>query len=291
MEFLRKSVIGFLSSSLVVLVSLYIFNVTFSDVIVNGLFSEGLKSFLSENQSSIFVQNPDLGENSIVSEEVINNMMNSEEMQKMINEFSQVMINEMGSGDVSSDQMANYDFGQKMMDFLNSNKEEISEETGMEITDETINNVSSQIKNGNFNSNMQSMINNTKSTMSPEQQEIFGQLSSFTSASTKNKIIFGIIGCILLIIFLSWSFYKWLNPIGKSFVVGSIFPIGIAYLAKQIVSSTINIPINVEPIINLSYKFIIAGVVIEILYVIINIFMKRKESINDVVPRITNTSA
>ena len=292
MDFLRKTIIGFVSSTLVILVSLYIFNATFSDVVVNGLFSEGLKSFLSENQSSIFVTNPDVGgEESMISEEVINSMMNSEEMREMINEFSQVMINEMGNGDISSEEMSNYDFGQKMMDFLNNNKEAISEETGMEITDETINNFSSQIKNGNFDRNMESMINTTKSTMSPEQQEIFSQLSSFTSLPTKNKIIFGIIGCILLIILLSWSFYKWLSPIGKSFIIGSIFPIGIAYLAKQILTSTINIPINVNPIINLSYKFIIAGVVIEVLYVIINIFMKRKETVNDVVPRITNTSA
>lgn len=286
MGFFRKMMLGFLSSFLVTLVTLFILNSTFNEVVVNGIFSEGLKTFLTDNQSNFF---PEQGGESAISEGVINNMMNSEEMQVMINEFSKVIIEKMGNG--NSEEASQYDFGDKMMEYFNENKEKISEETGVEFTDESINRVTSQIKNGNFNNNMNNMIENSKKVLSPEQQQVFNTISSFTTASTKNMIFTVIIVDIILIIIFSWSFYKWLSPIGKGFIIGSAFPIGIAYIVKKIILSTLNITVNISPILDLSYRFILLGIILIIIYVIINMFIKKKETVDDVVPRITNTSA
>lgn len=297
MSFLRNLLLKFLSGVLCTLFFALILNMTLKEVLINGVLYESMKSVLTTNEYSepnvmdnvTYDENNSIfGNNTIMSE-----IINSDEVQGMVNEFVSQIMEQMGSNDIDMSSDNQIDVEQKIMDYIKTNRDTLSQESGVEITDEMINDTYLQMKNQNVNKNINDMISSTTNNMNPQEKTMLQGFSLITADSSRNLIIFAIIVDILLIALVTWSYYKWMWSVAWGMISGGLIPIGLCWLVKNIVLKSFNYNVNLEPMLKLSYYVVGTGVVIGVLYVIINsiIMKRRRKAIDDVVPRITNTSA
>lgn len=297
MSFLRNLLLKFLSGILCTLFFALILNMTLKEVLINGVLYESMKSVLTTNEYSepnvmdnvTYDENNSIfGNNTIMSE-----IINSDEVQGMVNEFVSQIMEQMGSNDIDMSNDNQIDVEQKIMDYIKTNRDTLSQESGVEITDEMINDTYLQMKNQNVNKNIYDMISSTTNNMNPQEKTMLQGFSLITADSSRNLIIFAIIVDILLIALVTWSYYKWMWSVAWGMISGGLIPIGLCWLVQNIVLKSFNYNVNLEPMLKLSYYVVGTGVVIGVLYVIINsiIMKRRRKAIDDVVPRITNTSA
>ena len=286
----RKFLIKFLTSVLCTAISFIIISLTFKEVVIDGILSEAIRPVLSsisigengEDNYSIFGNN-----------EFVDQILNNEKSKELINGYLETMMNELGSEDQDMSQLEEYDFQGKMEQYMMDNKEELSQETGQEITDEMINQAFSQNGNDDFNNNMKVLINNTRNNLTDEQKSALNSVNYLTSDKIQLYITIGLIVDVLLIVILTWSVYKWLWNIALGMVIGAAFPIGISFLIDYLANSKFGFKVDVSPIHHLALPILIIGFIIGIIYVIIDVVVKKVQKGKDdnEVPRVFNTSA
>jgi hypothetical protein len=221
----------------------------------------------------------------------MNEMLNNEQSKELINGFFETMMNEISSDDIDSNSIDEYDIQGQMEKYMRDNKEELSNNTGQEITDEMIDQTFSQTGDGGFNQAIKELINNTKKNMSNEQKSALSSVSYFTSEKIQFYVCIALVVIVSLIVVLIWSPYKWLWNIAWAMVIGSAFPIGIGFLIDYVANSKFGLKVDVSPIQHLAFPILIIGFIIGVIYVIIDIVCKKKVKSDNVLPRITDTTA
>lgn len=286
---MRRFLIKFLTTTLCTIISFIIMSLTFKEVIIDGILSDAMKNMLSVTMIGDVNGDPSnisfFGDN-----EVINQILNNEQSKELISGYLETMMNELGSDDQDLNAIDEYDFQGKMENYIRDNREELSNDTGQEITDEMINEAFSQTGDNDFNKSMKELINNTRNNLSEEQKSALNSVNYFTSDKIQLYITIALVVDVLLIVVLSWSAYKWLWNIAWGMVVGAAFPIGISFLIEYFANSKFGFKVDVSPIQHLAFPILIIGFIIGVIYVIIDIVVKKKVKSDDV-PRISGTAA
>ena len=278
-------ILKFLTSTLCTIITLIIISSTFKEVIIDGILSDALKN--------VFVVNSVNGDSNLLgNNEAMNEILNNEQAQEIFSGFTETMMSEIGSDDQDMSKIDDYDFLGQFKQYMKDNKNDLFD-NGEEVTDEMIDQSFSQEGNDSFNKSIKDAINDTKNNMTDEQKSALNSISYFTSDKIHFYITLALVLNILFIVIASWSLYKWLWNIAWGMVVGSAVPIGLGFLIEYIANKSFGFSVDVSPIHNLAFPILVIGFIIGIIYVIIDIVVKKskkKENGNDV-PRIYNTTA
>jgi len=258
--FMRRFLISILSTLLVLSISILIINMNFKNTLISGLLLNNFKSVFQDSNIDIDTS------------ELIND---NSEVLEIFGGFMDTVMEEVDDKNIDVNKIDDYDLEGKTIDFINNNRDSF-EKYGIDVDDQKIQEFSSKIKDSNISESVKKMVNNTKNEMPPGVQKIIKVYKIITSTSLKNILIISIIVNSLLIIILSFSLYKWMKPISVSMIFGGLIPIGISYITDKLTSSFFEFNIDINPIIKVSGIVTIIGIVLLIVYFVINSSLRRK---------------
>ena len=257
---MKNFILRLLTSILVTLITILIINLNFKENIVNNIIFNSMKDTIFSNAGS----------------EITELIEDNKEVSDIFSGFMDTVISEISDSNVDLSKIDKYDLEGKTIDFINNNKDTL-DQMGINIDENTISEFSSKIKNQKISENVKDMITKTKESLPPEAQKALKIYEIITSTGIRNLLIIGIIIDVILIIVISFSFYKWIKNIAFAMIYGGVIPMGLAYAIKKIVYSRLNFDIDIKPMLKNSSYVVAGGVILLIVYIIIRIIVKRSE--------------
>lgn len=214
MKLLKKIILNIL---VIILVNLFIALTLCADlqsVIVNGIVKEVVKQQIVNKdfqEANTIIEN-------ITDNEQVNEILNSKEIQDLINKYIDIAI----QGMIDIENIDDISIEQDMINYIKENKEIIEEKTGIEITDEMIEETAKEIQEQKISESFKETIQKTSENIPENQKVILKGYSFITSAKFRGIIIFLIILDILLIAIVQKSYYFWIKNVGDSLLASGI---------------------------------------------------------------------
>ena len=281
MKFINKFTLGILTLLLTAFIILFTISIDLKDVIVNGVIMEVVKSQISilnykegnKSEKNIYEYTTD--------NEQVNEILKSKEVQDLVQKYVDLTIESM-TNDESIDEI---DLEQDMINYIKENKEVLEEKTGIEITDEMIEQTEEQIKEQDINHNIKEAIKETRKNLTETQRKTLKGYSFLISTKLKIMLMILMIIDVCIIFFIERKNGKWIYVIGNS-----IFSAGLGILIMTIIINIITSKMASVPIFKLSILYthgtveLVIGIMIMILYklVIKNIFTKKGDKDNEI---------
>ena len=257
---MRKTGEIILTIGLTICVTFLIINITIKDV-VGSIFQESWKTITSKIP---FHE----GNNEYVekAKDFIGSLFNDEE------DLDEEEEEELDSEDDTTT-------SEKIYNFINSNKEKITEITGIEVPDDVMEEVSDMIEKKDFSSVIEKIEKYQEDKMTPEQKRALKIIRFFSNDFLKKILIILIIIHLIGIALLQFSLYKWIKNLSLAMMVSGGLVALIAYSLKLFVISIFSgISMNINPMIKPSIICIVSSIVLLIIYIILhNIFKPKKK--------------
>ena len=272
MRIIKKVFIGFLTIILIDLIVLLILNLSLKKFIINDILIESIKS----NNGIINVENnneiPIIANNEIIQE-----VLNDELMKEDISDFIDEFIKSLSDEDIEN--IPTSELQQKVIDYVKNNKEELSEKTGVEITNEMIDKSVEQLNDVDTQKSINQQINNYKNNLTKEEKIALKIFEFVNSKKFRLILIVSIISDILLIALLHKSTYKWIKNLSYAMAISGLSIVILAISIKYIISSMTMVIINTKSLITLGIITIIFGLIIQIIYrIMTKYYIKEKKN-------------
>ena len=278
---MKKFVSGFLTFILIDLMAILMINATFKEVLVKGVLVESMKSIITRNmykEPNINLNDIIKGDNVITENPFVNEIIQSDEVQVLVNDFMETVIEELIEEDGNFDKIDELELEKRMVDYLKENKEVLEKKTGIPISDTMIEFTAHAIQDKDLTRAIKQNINNIQNNMTAEEKLLLKTYKIITSSQLKTMMILGIILTILLIALVQWSFYKWIKNTSLSLIISGILVSIMSIILKIVlVSITKNEGINTWPMLRLSLIVMGIGIVIFTAYKMIELFLKREK--------------
>lgn len=267
MKLIKKTILGVLVLILTGLIILFTISVDLKNVIVNGVIMEIVKTQITSigykegnrEEKPMFEYTTD--------NEQVNEILRSKEVQDLVKKYVDLTVESM----IDEESIDEIDLEQDMINYIRENKEVLEEKTGVEITEEMIQETEEQIKEQDINQTLKTAIKETKKNLTETQKKTLKGYNIITSLKLKIIIIILIILDSIGIFFIERKDFKWVYVLGSS-----IFSAGIGINVMSLIVNIIISKMASVPILKLSILFkhgiieIILGIVIMISYKIIN---------------------
>ncbi len=278
---MKKFVSGFLTFILIDLMAILMINATFKEVLVKGVLVESMKSIITRNmykEPNINLNDIIKGDNVITENSFVNEIIQSDEVQELVNDFMETVIEELIEEDGNFDKIDELELEKRMVEYLKENKEVLEKKTGIPISDTMIEFTAHAIQDKDLTRAIKQNINNIQNNMTAEEKLLLKTYKIITSSQLKTMMILGIILTILLIALVQWSFYKWIKNTSLSLIISGILVSIMSIILKIVlVSITKNEGINTWPMLRLSLIVMGIGIVIFTAYKMIELFLKREK--------------
>ena len=164
-----------------------------------------------------------------------------------------------------------------MINYLKENKDVIETSSGVEITDEMLNETKENLEERDFNKLVKQKIRNTSNNMTKQEKEVL-KLYSFI-ISKKFKFFLGLIfltNSVIITILINPK-HKVINNIGLSLLIGGLETIIMSFVLKLIIINYTNLTnFNIGSLINCSLIITIIGLIVILVYNSIVKLMKRR---------------
>lgn len=270
MKFVKKIILGFL---VVLLVNLFValtLNIDLSSVIVNGVIKEVVKQQII---SKDFEEANTIGE-SITSNEQVNEILNSKEVQELINKYVEISMESIAN----EEEIDEISLEEDMIQYIKENKKILEEKIGVDITDEMIEKTTEDIKSQELNKTLKEALQKAKEEI-PEKDKVFLKGYVFlTSIKLRLLLIGAIILDILLIAIIQMSLYKWIKNVGDALLSSGIGITIMSLIVKLTTSRMLNIEIlHTEILTKHGVMQLVLGLVIIVTYKVISKKVQRKK--------------
>lgn len=250
----------------------------FQKVIVDGVVKETFKSAISSNnykEPNIQINESATSSKDLVttSDERINKILESDAIQELIQDYMDKTLKSLDN----PEELENIDFEQDVINYLKENKDVIETSSGVEITDEMLNETKETLEERDFNKLVKQKIRNTSNNMTQQEKEVL-KIYSFI-ISKKFKIFLGLLFLInsVIITILINPKHKVINNIGLSLLIGGLETIIMSYVLKSIIINYTNLTnFNTGSLINCSLIITIIGLIVILVYNSIVKLMKRR---------------
>lgn len=250
----------------------------FQKVIVDGVVKETFKSAISSNnykEPNIQINESATSSKDLVttSDERINKILESDAIQELIQDYMDKTLKSLDN----PEELENIDFEQDVINYLKENKDVIETSSGVEITDEMLNETKETLEERDFNKLVKQKIRNTSNNMTQQEKEVL-KIYSFI-ISKKFKIFLGLLFLInsVIITILINPKHKVINNIGLSLLIGGLEIIIMSYVLKSIIINYTNLTnFNIGSLINCSLIITIIGLIVILVYNSIVKLMKRR---------------
>ena len=278
MKVIKKILIVILTIININIVVSLIVSFNFQKVIVDGVVKETFKSAISSNnykEPNIQINESATSSKDLVttSDERINKILESDAIQELIQDYMDKTLKSLDN----PEELENIDFEQDVINYLKENKDVIETSSGVEITDEMLNETKETLEERDFNKLVKQKIRNTSNNMTKQEKEVL-KLYSFI-ISKKFKIFLGLLFLInsVIITILINPKHKVINNIGLSLLIGGLETIIMSYVLKLIIINYTNLTnFNIGSLINCSLIITIIGLIVILVYNSIVKLMKRR---------------
>lgn len=278
MKVIKKILIVILTIININIVVSLIVSFNFQKVIVDGVVKETFKSAISSNnykESNIQINESATSSKDLVttSDERINKILESDAIQELIQDYMDKTLKSLDN----PEELENIDFEQDVINYLKENKDVIETSSGVEITDEMLNETKENLEERDFNKLVKQKIRNTSNNMTQQEKEVL-KIYSFI-ISKKFKIFLGLLFLInsVIITILINPKHKVINNIGLSLLIGGLEIIIMSYVLKSIIINYTNLTnFNIGSLINCSLIITIIGLIVILVYNSIVKLMKRR---------------
>ena len=226
MNIIKKTLLGILVLFLTGLIILLTLSADLKNVIVNGVVMEIVKyqitniSYKAGNkeQTTIFEYTTD--------DEKVNEILESKEIQELISKYVDITIKSM-TDEESIDQI---DIEQDMINYIKENKKVIEEKTGVQISDEMIEQTKEEIEAQEINENVKIALKETKKNLTDSQKKTLKGYGLVTS--TKLKVF-------LLVLIIIDSIFIKIEPIMAKTSPKNIVPFNLFFFLSIICNITV----------------------------------------------------
>lgn len=278
MKVIKKILIVILTIININIVVSLIVSFNFQKVIVDGVVKETFKSAISSNnykEPNIQINESATSSKDLVttSDERINKILESDAIQELIQDYMDKTLKSLDN----PEELENIDFEQDVINYLKENKDVIETSSGVEITDEMLNETKENLEERDFNKLVKQKIRNTSNNMTQQEKEVL-KIYSFI-ISKKFKIFLGLLFLInsVIITILINPKHKVINNIGLSLLIGGLETIIMSYVLKFIIINYTNLTnFNIGSLINCSLIITIIGLIVILVYNSIVKLMKRR---------------
>ena len=274
---MKKIIKVFLSFVIVLLMLFLTISFNLNKVIVDGVIKEIIITKISAKK----VNNPNISEEVIntlplpdylKNSEDINKLLEDQRVQEIINKYIDITLD-----NLTSEEIKNIDIESDIINYINENKELIKEITGKEVTPEMIEDTKKVIEESNLNEAIEDTIESTKESISTEEKIVLKGYKEIISTKTRIIVIGLIALCLLLIAIIDKSFYKWIKTGSICTIISGILVLLMGFILKLIVTSILPLPsFNVSYLYNSGLIQLIIGIVILIIYIILNKVLVKK---------------
>ena len=274
---MKKIIKVFLSFIIVLLMLFLTISFNLNKVIVDGVIKEIIITKVIPKK----VNNPNISEEVIntlplpdylKNSEDINKLLEDQRVQEIINKYIDITLD-----NLTSEEIKNIDIESDIINYINENKELIKEITGKEVTPEMIEDTKKVIEESNLNEAIEDTIESTKESISTEEKIVLKGYKEITSTKTRIIVIGLIALCLLLIAIIDKSFYKWIKTGSICTIISGILVLLMGFILKLIVTSILPLPsFNVSYLYNSGLIQLIIGIVILIIYIILNKVLVKK---------------
>lgn len=278
MKVIKKILIVILTIININIVVSLIVSFNFQKVIVDGVVKETFKSAISSNnykEPNIQINESATSSKDLVttSDERINKILESDAIQELIQDYMNKTLKSLDN----PEELENIDFEQDVINYLKENKDVIETSSGVEITDEMLNETKENLEERDFNKLVKQKIRNTSNNMTQQEKKVL-KIYSFI-ISKKFKVFLGLLFLInsVIITILINPKYKVINNIGLSLLIGGLETIIMSYVLKLIIINYTNLTnFNIGSLINCSLIITIIGLIVILVYNSIVKLMKRR---------------
>ena len=274
---MKKIIKVFLSFIIVLLMLFLTISFNLNKVIVDGVIKEIIITKVIPKK----VNNPNISEEVIntlplpdylKNSEDINKLLEDQRVQEIINKYIDITLD-----NLTSEEIKNIDIESDIINYINENKELIKEITGKEVTPEMIEDTKKVIEESNLNETIEDTIESTKESISTEEKIVLKGYKEIISTKTRIIVIGLIALCLLLIALIDKSFYKWIKTGSICTIISGILVLLMGFILKLIVTSILPLPsFNVSYLYNSGLIQLIIGIVILIIYIILNKVLVKK---------------
>lgn len=269
MKIIKILIASLLNLLLIDLIVLLVLNITLKDFMINEVIIESFKS------NGELLKNGSNREPLIMDNEVIEKALEDEEIKELLDEFIDDIIVEMAEDESNGTNIE--EFETKVIEYAKENKESIKEKTGIEITDEMIDEAAKKLEEGDTKKALEQGIDNYKNNMSKEEKLAFKVFNIITSEKTRIIIIISIILNIVLIAISQKSTYKWIRSLSRAMIISGISILILTMGLKYLITNLTLIVIKPKNILSIGIIITIIGIIINILYrVITKYYIKEK---------------
>lgn len=259
MKIIKKIIIALLNILLIDLIIILVLNCTIKKLLVDELLIESFKQnnpLISENVTS----------NSpfIINNKVLEKTLEDEEVKEMLSEFIDDVISNISKEE--QDNINIEELEKKVIEYTKEHKKELEEKTGVEITDEMINEASKLLNDGDVKKSFEQEINNYKNNITKEEKMALKFYNFITSKDLRTIIIILIIVNILLIALLQKSIYKWIKNLSRAMYISGLSIVILGLAIKYLISTLTLLVINPKEIFIIGISLIVFGLLINIVY-------------------------
>ena len=278
MKIIKKILIVILTIININIVVSLIVSFNFQKVIVDGVVKETFKSAISSNnykEPNIQINESATSSKDLVttSDERINKILESDAIQELIQDYMDKTLKSLDN----PEELENIDFEQDVINYLKENKDVIETSSGVEITDEMLNETKENLEARDFNKLVKQKIRNTSNNMTQQEKKVL-KIYSFI-ISKKFKVFLGLLFLInsVIITILINPKHKVINNIGLSLLIGGLETIIMSFVLKLIIINYTNLTnFNIGSLINCSLIITIIGLIVILVYNSIVKLMKRR---------------
>lgn len=272
MKIIKKILIAILSIILVDLISILVFSFNLKKIIVNGVIKEIITVEMTKqnnNEGNFIITKETI--NQITDDEQIREILNSQEVENLINKYLDLTIDSM----IDEKNLDNIELEKDMLNFLEDNKEKLEKVAGKEITEEALIETKKQLEDKDWSRSYKQTIQNTSRNLTKNEKIVLKGYNFLISAKFKIIISFLILVNLLLIAIIQKSLYKWIKILAKASIIASIMITIISIVTKIIVIKSTSLKsFNINSLLVSAMTLIISGIILLILYKII---FKKKE--------------
>ena len=278
MKIIKKILIVILTIININIVVSLIVSFNFQKVIVDGVVKETFKSAISLNnykEPNIQINESATSSKDLVttSDERINKILESDAIQELIQDYMDKTLKSLDN----PEELENIDFEQDVINYLKENKDVIETSSGVEITDEMLNETKENLEARDFNKLVKQKIRNTSKNMTQQEKKVL-KIYSFI-ISKKFKVFLGLlflINSVIITIFINPK-HKVITNIGLSLLIGGLETIIMSFVLKLIIINYTNLTnFNIGSLINCSLIITIIGLIVILVYNSIVKLMKRR---------------
>ena len=271
MKILRKILVFILGFILYNLVCAFILTFALKDIVqtemIGGVVRENILPAITESED---VSSED--------KEKIQALLEDEGVNQVINDVVGDILTTFGDENATFDQKSI----DKIFDYVIDNKEQLEKAIGKEIDTNEIEKFRDSEEYNQFTDELSKTLNETGSTLDSSSRTVIKTYNYIVSDNFKIALGVIILIDLLLIMLIQWSIYKWLSILGRALYTSGI-TVMIMYLAvkvfinKLLVENGINITIDTSNIFLLGVGSLIFGILLVIIYKIINKAKMNKE--------------